>query len=255
MRYISTMDEPMLPKNLHRQALRASLPSYGLDVVALGEWGSSLPPELLDKLRQLARPRDYRNGEVLFRKGEQAEGLYIIRSGEVRSSSVTEDGGEAVLYLFEPGSCVGLMSCLDGEPSPSTCRAYGDTSAYLIPRQQLLALLEAEPHYHQYFTRLMLRWVRGLLTLIEDQAVLGIRARMAKRLLQLAYIHGETVPGGVMIPLKLPQEELALILGATRQSVHQHLTDFRERGWIEIDKAVFTLVDITALQDCVAGSL
>lgn len=77
---------------------------------------------------------------------------------------------------------------------------------FLVPRQQLLDLLESHPRYHQHFTQLMLRWVRGLLTVIEGPAVLGMRARLAKRLLQLAYLHGKTTPAGILIPLKPPRK-------------------------------------------------
>lgn len=248
------MSNSPLSKTLHQAELRALLPSYGLDSVALGEWLSSLPPELLPLLMQATQPRAYRHGEVLFHKGERTEGLYFIQSGEVRASSLTEGGSETVLYLFERGSCVGLVSCLDGEPSPSTCCAHGDTAVRFLPRHLLLGILEAEPHYYRHFTALLLRWVRGLLTVVEDQAVLDIRARLAKRLLQLAYIYGEVTPAGVLIAMRLPQEELAQMLGATRQSVNQHISDFRERGWLRAEQGEFTLIDIAALQACVQGA-
>ncbi len=248
------MNEMPLSKNLHQAELRALLPSYGLDSVALGEWLSSLPPELLPLLMQATQPRAYRNGEMLFHKGERTEGIYFIQSGEVRASSVTEDGRETLLYLFEPGSCVGLVSCLDGEPSPSSCHAHGDTVVRFLPRHLLLGILDNEPHYYRHFTRLLLRWVRGLLTVVEDQAVLDIRARLAKRLLQLAYLYGEVTPEGILIAMRLSQEELAQMLGATRQSVSQHVSDFRERGWLRAEPGAFTLVDIAALQACVQGS-
>lgn len=247
------MDDSPLSKTLHRAELKALLPAYGLDSVALGEWLDSLPPALLPRLMQATQPRAYRNGDMLFHKGERTEGIYFIQSGEVRASSVTEDGRETVLYLFEPGSCIGLVSCLDGEPSPSSCHAHGDTTVRFLPRHLLLGILEDDPHYYRYFTQLLLRWVRGLLSVVEDQAVLDIRARLAKRLLQLAYIYGEVTPGGIVIAMWLSQEELAQMLGATRQSVSQHVSDFRERGWLRAEPGTFTLVDIAALQACVQG--
>lgn len=239
-------------KALPASEVKRLLPSLGLDAVALAAWVRTLPPELLDKLWAASIPRVYGSGEVLFHKGEVSEGLYFIDSGEVRSSTVTEDGQEFILYLFERGSCVGLVSSLDGEPSPSTCRAHGDTRVRLLPRQELLAILEREPRYYRYFVDLLLRWVRGLLSLIEDQAVLSVRARLAKRLLQFAYLFGRGDAQGVLIPFKLPQDELGLLLGATRQSIHQQLKDFRSREWIAIEHGMITLRDTAALARCIA---
>lgn len=224
-----------------------------MDAVALAEWMRDLPPDLLQRFASATVPREFRAGEVLFHKGEQAEGLYFVESGEIRSSTVTRDGQEFILYLFEPGSCVGLSSALDGAPSSSTCRAFCESRTRLLHRADLLAILGEQPQYYQQFTGLLLRWVRGLLGLIEDQAVLSVRARLAKRLLQLAYLYGRLEDGHIVIPVKLPQEELGMLLGATRQSIHQQLAEFRRLGWISVHNSIFTLLDPAALAGCIEG--
>lgn len=223
------------------------LPFLGLDVVELAEWMQTLPRELMEKMHAVSKLRTYRAGEVLFRKGDVAEGIFLIESGEVRASSLTEDGRECLLYLFEPGSCVGVSSALDGKASPSTCSALCDTSVRLLPRSDLLSILDREPQYYRHFVDLLLRWLRGLVGVIEDQAVLSLRARLAKRLLQLGYIYGRDGEDGVVIPFKLSQDEWGLFLGATRQSIHQLLKDFRSRGWITVDHGTITLRSPAAL--------
>lgn len=232
---------------------RHLLPTLGMDAVSLADWMRELPPDLLQRFTAVTVPREFRAGEVLFRKGEQAEGLYFVESGEIRSSTVTRDGHEFILHLFEPGSCVGLSSALDGAPSASNCRAFCDSQTRLLRRADLLVILDEQPQYYRQFTELLLRWVRGLLGLLEDQAVLSVRARLAKRLLQLAYLYGTLEDGHIVIPVKLPQEELGMLLGATRQSIHQQLAEFRRLGWISVHNSIFTLLDPAALEGCIEG--
>lgn len=245
----------MPSKTLQSAGPRFLLPSLGLEAVELGRWIDTLPVDLLQALMSEAKARVYKKGEVLFRKGEVADGLYFIDVGEVSSSTVSEDGREYLLYLFESGSCVGLVSALDGGVSPSTCRAYSDSRVRLIERHVLQRLLEADPRYYQHLLALTLRWVRGLLGLLEDTALLGVRARFAKRLLQLAYIYGHADTDGVVIPFKLSQDEWGLFLGVTRQSVHQQLKDFRARGWISIVHDTVVLLDTEALAACIKSDI
>ncbi len=245
------MEPGALSKTLHSPEFRQLLPSLGMDAVELAEWMKSLPIELVEKLRSASTPRDYPAGNVLFHKGDVADGIYFIESGEVRASTLTQDGRECLLYLFEPGSCVGVASALDGKPSPSTCSAFCDTRVRLLLRSDLLAILNREPQHYRHFVDLLLRWVRGLIGVIEDQAVLSLRARLAKRLLQLSRIYGQAAPDGIVLPLKLSQDELGLLLGATRQSIFQQLKDFRARGWITIEKGTITLRDPHAMAACI----
>ncbi|AXQ27183.1 Crp/Fnr family transcriptional regulator [Solimonas sp. K1W22B-7] len=242
-----------MSKTLRPGDPRHLLPALGMDAVALAEWMRDLPPDLLQRFAAATVPRPFRAGEVLFHKGERADGLYFVESGEIRSSTVTTDGHEFILYLFEPGSCVGLSSALDGAPSSSTCRAFCNSQTRLLRRADLVAILGEHPHYYRQFTELLLRWVRGLLGLIEDQAVLSVRARLAKRLLQLAYLYGTLEEGRIVIPVKLPQEELGMLLGATRQSIHQQVAEFRRLGWISVHNSIFTLLDPAALAECIGG--
>lgn len=228
-------------------------PSLGLEAIELGRWLDTLPMDLVQPLMSAAKPRSYRKGDVLFRKGERAEGIYFIDSGEVSAYTATADGREYMLYLFEPGSCVGIVSTLDDAVSPSTGRAYSDCRVRFIDGQRLRDMLEREPRYYRYFLDLMLRWVRGLLSLLEDTAVLGVRARLAKRLLQLAYIYGHPGDDGIVIPFKLSQDDWALFLGATRQSIHQQLKRFRTCGWISIGHGHVVLLDTEALVACISS--
>lgn len=240
-----------MSKTLHPDDLKQLLPSLGLDAVALADWMKSLPADLLVKLQSASSPKDYRAGEVLFHKGDVADGIYFIETGEVRASTLTQDGRECLLYLFEPGSCVGVASALDGNPSPSTCSAYCDTHVRLLRRHDLLSILDHEPQHYRHFTGLLLRWIRGLIGVIEDQALLSLRARLAKRLLQLGHIYGQAGTDGIALPFKLSQDELGLLLGATRQSIYQQLKDFRAHGWIVIQKGAITLCDPQALERCI----
>lgn len=235
------------PPSTRLQTARARLRGLGLELTDASVWHADLPVDLHEQMVAQSSTRDFRAGEVLIRKGEPVQALYLVETGEVRSSTVTPDGQEFVLHLFEPGSCVGIISVFDEAASLTTCHAYCDSRLRVLPRTALLGILDKHPEYYRQFLALALHWLRAMLSMLEDQAVLGVRARMAKRLLQLAYIYGEATSDGIVIPFKLPQEELSMLLGATRQGVHKQLREFRDNGWVSLKNSVFTLHDIDAL--------
>jgi len=250
--YDREMTQKPLPKILQSTTSNPSLSAFGADAAAVRDWIKGLPPELLTLMNEASRPRKYVAGEFLFRNGELVEGLYMIDTGRVQISTTTEDGREFVIAIFNEGACLGLISGLDGFPSPWSCQAHCDTSVHLLPRKALLDILDREPRYYQHFTQLVLLCLRGLTGLLVDQAVLDVRARLAKRLLQMANVYNDTQSDRT-IPIRVSQEELALSLGATRQSVQSHLGDFRKRGWIAVERGCFMLLDPAALQACITG--
>ncbi len=215
-------------------------------------WLRDLSPELVAHLQAMSVPRRLRDGERLYARGDAADGLYGVVSGRIRLSVPTANGREMLFVLFEPGSWFGEVSMFDGGPRPQDARADGDSELLLLPRARFLALLEQQPALYRGFARLLCRKLRTVLDYVEDAMTLPLAARLGKRLLELARIYGVDEPDGRRIDLALPQDDLARMLGATRQSVSKQLKAFEQQGLVGLRYRHVVVRDAEGLQRLIA---
>lgn len=215
-------------------------------------WLRDLSPELVARLQAMSVRRALRDGERLYARGDAAEGLYGVVRGRIRLSVPTANGREMLFVLFEPGSWFGEVSMFDGEPRPQDAHAVGDSEILLLPRTRFLALLDQQPELYRGFTRLLCRKLRTVLEYVEDALTLPLAARLGKRLLELARVYGVDEAEGRLIDLALPQDDLASMLGATRQSVSKQLKAWEQRGWIALRYRHVVMRDAAALEREVA---
>ena len=205
-----------------------------------------LPPASLQRLALLATQRRFTAGEVVFSQGDPGDALYGVVSGKIRISTGATDGREVSLNIMEPGDTFGEIALLDGGERTASATADLASELVSIRREHFLGTLEREPALALELLRLCgqrLRWTSGQ---FEDAALLDVPARLAKRLVSLAHLHGQKTPDGAT--LRISQEELAGFLGVSRQIVNQHLQGWKERGWIRVGRGVLTLCDEGALR-------
>jgi CRP/FNR family cyclic AMP-dependent transcriptional regulator len=206
-----------------------------------------LSDDEFDRVVSLAVQRTFRNGEVIFSQGDPGDALHAIVSGRIRISAGTADGKEIFLNIMEAGETFGEIALLDGGARTATATAIAPSELVSIKRDPLFALLEREPRLALELLRLCgerLRWTSGLL---EDAAFLEVPARLAKRLLSLAGLHGERNAEGTI--LRISQEDLAGFLGVSRQVVNQHLQSWKGKGWVDLGRGAVTLRNTVALVD------
>lgn len=242
-----------LSKTLQPPVRRRAPALPDLGGVSLRDWFGALPPALRQELMSRSAVHQLIDGEPLFLKGQRPAGLYGVVAGEVRASSLADDGSEVILFIFEPGSWLGLISAFDRGVSPADCRALGNTTIRLLKQADLDDIIRREPTYYRYFIELMGRWVRIALGLLEDQVLLSLPARLAKRLVWLSDTYGRRVSNGVLIDLHLPQEELGRLLGVSRQSVNKELRALQVLGCIESGSAGIVVQDRARLAAIASG--
>ena len=205
-----------------------------------------LPPPAFERVAALATQRQYREGEVVCSQGDAGDALYAVVTGRIRISTGTPDGREVFLNIMEPGDTFGEIALLDGGTRTASAVAMVSSELVMLRREHLFGLLAKEPQVAIELLRLCgarLRWTSGLL---EDAALLDAPARLAKRLLSLAHLHGEQDKGG--LTLRISQEDLAGFLGITRQAVNQHLQTWKARGWVGLGRGLVTVRDEDALR-------
>lgn len=211
-----------------------------------------LPKATLERIAALGRRRAYEEGAVIFMRGDAGDSLCGVVSGRVRISASRPGGKEVFLNIIGPGDSFGEIALLDGMPRTATATAMMRTELSIIQREQFVSLLASEPKLAGHLIKLLCTRVRWTAQLMEDSALLSVPARIAKRLLSLAELHGRSTVDG--IKLAISQEELAQFLGVSRQIVNQHLQTWKSNGWIQLGRGSVTVGNVSCLEALIRES-
>jgi len=193
---------------------------------------NGLPREELAFLSMGLRRRSFRRNEVIFHRDDPGTILFIIRGGRVKISLQNEEGSEVTLALFGPGDFFGEMSLLDDLPRSATATALEPTDVLTLAREQFLAAIEQQPQMAAQVMAALSSRLRNADQMIEDIITRDIAARLARKLVEIAEQHGTPVDGGIEVQAHLTQQDLASMVGATRESVNKVLRAYMVRGWV-----------------------
>jgi CRP-like cAMP-binding protein len=179
--------------------------------------------------------REIRRKEVLYLPGDAGDRIYLLKRGVIKISALTGDGKEIILALLRPGEVFGEEAVLEEAPRDHMAEAYDDALLCVITRKDFMGILRAHPDLAFSVTKLVGFRLKTLRNRVEGLLFKGAPARLAQTLLDLARDHGVRDADGVLLPLRLSQQDLANLIGVTRESVNLALADFRERGLVELE--------------------
>jgi CRP-like cAMP-binding protein len=204
-----------------------------------------LPDGLLAQIRQLLVRRSVRAGAHIFSKGGPPLGWFGVLEGEVAIVTSSASGSEIVLTILDAGDWFGEVAILGGATNSHDAIARGNCEVAFIPTTGFRQLLAREPELHGRFVTLLAQRVRLLVDIVEDFTTLPMAARLAKRV--LAMTDSQAI-GSVVRRGRISQEEYALLVGASRQSVNQELRRWEKAGWIRIGYGGIEVIDREALK-------
>lgn len=196
-------------------------------------WFARLPSPVQDEIIRFSRLKRLRDGEFLFFQGQEADAWYGLVEGAMRFGSTSPDGKEAVFTFIEPGTWFGEISLFDGLPRAHNCKARGDTAVLDLAADDFQALLARHPVMHRHFNELHCQRFRLMYTAMEEWNMLPLDERLMRQLVGLARAYGKPQAGDVLIDIHLPQEELAQLLGVSRQRINQTLKLWERNGWVQ----------------------
>ena len=187
-------------------------------------------------------------GERLFSEGDAGEKLYIILTGKIKLTKAAPDGRENLLSVHGPGEMFGELSLFD--PIPRTSSATAVTSAQLagLAHDDLRAWLSTRPEVAMHLLQALAQRLRRINDVKADLVFTDVPGRVAKALLDLAERFGVQTPEGVQVNHDLTQEELAQLVGASRETVNKALADFTARGWIQLAAKSVLVTDTDRLR-------
>ncbi len=202
----------------------------------------------LQAIGRLARVRNYKKSMLIFMEGEPGEALYFVVSGKVKISKATEDGREQILHILQPGDVFAEVVLIDRGPYPATAEVIETGQIGLLMNNDVEDLIRSNAEIALKLLRILSRRLRLAQTQVRDLALKDTYGRLAGMLLILGKEHGAETIDGVKIDLPLSRQELANLIGTTRETVTRVLGDFKKYKCIDLEKQAIIIIDETKLK-------
>jgi CRP-like cAMP-binding protein len=187
---------------------------------------AGLDDDALAKVVEAGRDLEMRRGDVLFREGDDPDELFVVVSGRIAIANKSIDGRESMVALMEEGDLFGEMGLFDGRGRSAEARALETSVVTAVPYGPVRSLYEDDPALLWRVVAMLAGRLRTMDTALADSVFLDVTGRTAKRLLDLAGEEDE-------FSLPITQEELAGMVGASRERVNKAIASFIRLGWIE----------------------
>ncbi|MGN0064311.1 MAG: Crp/Fnr family transcriptional regulator [Nocardioides sp.] len=217
------------------------------DVLRQAPLFSGLDDEATTALRNSLAETKLRRGEVLFHEGDSGDRLYVVLEGKVKLGRSSADGRENLLAIMGPGQMFGELSLFDPGPRSATVTAVTDAAFASLSHEDLLRWLDGRPQVARGLLSQLAARLRKSNDVVADLVFSDVPGRVAKALLDLADRFGRSADDGIHVHHDLTQEELAQLVGASRETVNKALADFASRGWVRLEPRSVVIMDIERL--------
>ncbi|MBV8995028.1 MAG: Crp/Fnr family transcriptional regulator [Pseudonocardiales bacterium] len=212
------------------------------DALARAGIFQGVDPSAVQDLKAALEPVSFPRAHIIFAEGELGDRLYIVLSGKVKIGRRSADGRENLLAVFGPSDMFGELSIFDPGPRTSTATTVTEVNAVTMDRTALREWIAQRPEIAEQLLRVIARRLRRTNNMLADLIFTDVPGRVAKALLQLAHDFGTQEGGMLRVTHDLTQEEIAQLVGASRETVNKALADFAHRGWLRLEgKSVLIL--------------
>ncbi len=204
---------------------------------------SSLDEEATGSLRASMTETELERGEVLFNEGDSGDRLYVVLDGKIKLGRTSGDGRENLLAVLGPGQMFGELSLFDPGPRSATATAVTDSRLVSLGHAELQPWLVSRPDVARGLLFQLAHRLRRTNEVVADLVFSDVPGRVAKALLDLSTRFGRQADDGIHVHHDLTQEELAQLVGASRETVNKALADFANRGWLRLEPRSVVLVE------------
>ncbi len=203
---------------------------------------SSMSRTEIEQIKPYFFPREFRRKENIFLKGDPCKELYIIASGQVKLSEISENGQEQALFILSQGDSFDEVPIIDGGLYPTTATALSDVMLYAIVKQDVLTIMREYPTVASAVLPYMGNKLRKMADLVADISFESVSFRIAKLILHYADIQGTPTPEGMLVKRTLTHQEIADIVGTEREVVTRSLSDLQKKGIIDMKEGKQILI-------------
>jgi CRP-like cAMP-binding protein len=182
-------------------------------------------------------------GHTLFKEGDEGDRLYVVLVGKLKLGKSSPDGRENLQEILGPGEMFGELSLFDPGPRTATATAITDAKLLMLPHEKVLDLITSQPAVSLELLRRLAQRLRDSRGEQSDLVFVDVPGRVAKAIIDLGERFGETKDDGLHVKHDLTQEELAQLVGASRETVNKALADFAARGWVSLEPRAVVIKD------------
>jgi CRP-like cAMP-binding protein len=213
-----------------------------------------LTPEQAARLERRALLRTFKRRELIYCPTEPGQSVLLLARGRVKIKDLTPDGKETILAFLEEGEVFGELALLDGEPRREYAEAVEDSRVLVLPREDLLGLMEQRPDLALAITKLVGLRRRRIENRLRNVLFLSSRERLLRLLGELVEAHGDRRGDRCEIRLPLSHQELAGLIGVTRETVTVVLGQLQQEGLIQVRRRRLTVLDCPRLAEATTGA-
>jgi CRP-like cAMP-binding protein len=195
---------------------------------------ADLSDDTLASLERIAVEKVYPKESVVFSQEDKGDALFVVVSGKVKVVLYGKSGREIILSVFKPGDFFGEMSLLDNQPRSANVIAVESSTLLVVERSNFAEHLAQNPAVAIAVLAEMSRRLRRADAIIGNLALLDVYGRVARFLRELAKAEGEPSSGSVVIRQRPTQQEIASMIGTSRETVSRALSEFQRRGFVEV---------------------
>lgn len=206
-----------------------------------------LTPSEADRLDRCALLRNFPRGSLVYGPRESGESVLVLAAGRVKIKDITPEGKETILAFIEPGELFGELALLDGQPRREYAEAMEACRVLSLPREEVQRLLEARPDLTLHLTRLIGLRRRRIENRLRNVLFLPSRERLMRLIYELASSYGEQVDGKCHIRLPLSHQDLASLVGLTRETVTHVLGQLQAEGLVRTRRRKLVVLDCRRL--------
>lgn len=213
-----------------------------LDVLRKLSVFSELPDEDLEKIIEISTERKYKKNMIIFMEGEPGEAFYYVKSGKVKVYRTYEDGKEHIVHILGEGEIFGEATLFTGVNYPASALTYEDCIIGAIRNKELEKLITGSPSLSLKILKLVVSKLLLAQSKIRDLTFNDVFSRTSSQLIKLAQDHGLKAEKGMTIDMALSRQELADMVGTTRETISRVIGRFKkEKSIIEIDNRIVIL--------------
>ncbi|MDR0945422.1 MAG: Crp/Fnr family transcriptional regulator [Bifidobacteriaceae bacterium] len=191
---------------------------------------------------------DLQHGSELFHEGDEGDRFFVLTGGKLKLGRAAQDGRENLIAVLGPGEMLGELTLFDPGQRTATATAVTDARLIALSHHDMTVWISQHPEVAQHLLRALAKRLRRTNESLADLVFSDVPGRVAKALLDLAKRFGSRTDEGIRVRHGLTQEELAQLVGSSRETVNKALADFAGRGWLRLENRGVVLFDIGRLE-------
>ncbi len=216
-----------------------------IDIIKTTSLFEGLTTAEIEAVATLIFEKKFDKGETIFFEGDEADGFYLVSSGQIKVFKMNPMGKEHILHIFGPGEPVGEVPVFSKQPFPATAEAIVKSTTYFFPRHDFVALIEKHPSIALNMLAVLSRRLRQFAAQIENLSLKEVPARLAGYLLYIA----EEQNNSDVVRLPVSKGQLASLLGTIPETLSRIFARMSDEGLIRVDGRSITIVDRDGLMD------